>query len=98
MARNGREAVDKVDRLRPDLLFLDIEMPRLDGFQVLQQIRHRPIVVLVTAHAGHNERATATGAMDLLWKPVEADQIRKVMDRVRRAATHQGGLERKSGG
>jgi len=70
-AANGREAVDQVRRHRPDLIFLDIQMPDLDGFQVLDALgEERPAgVVFVTAHDEHALRAFEVHALDYLLKP-----------------------------
>jgi two-component system, LytTR family, response regulator len=70
-ATNGVEAVDVVRRLRPDLLFLDIQMPDLDGFSVLEQLGAEvpPGIVFVTAHDEHAIRAFDVHALDYLLKP-----------------------------
>jgi two-component system LytT family response regulator len=70
-ARNGEEAVEAIKRHAPDLVFLDIQMPRLDGFEVVEHIalRERPVVVFVTAHDGYALRAFELHALDYLVKP-----------------------------
>ena len=49
-AGSGREAVEKIDQLKPDLVFLDIQMPDLSGFEVLEKIVHKPNVIFTTAY------------------------------------------------
>jgi DNA-binding LytR/AlgR family response regulator len=84
VARDGKQAIDAIDRLRPDLIFLDIEMPGVSGFEILRRIRHKPIVVLVTGHAEYRAMAYETDALAYLCKPVEADQIRHVIEKIER--------------
>jgi two-component system LytT family response regulator len=70
---NGYEAVKHVAELRPDLVLLDIQMPKLSGFEVLELLElraARPAVVFVTAHEEHALRAFAVHAVDYLLKPV----------------------------
>jgi two-component system, LytTR family, response regulator len=82
-ARDGAEAVEQVERLRPDLLFLDIEMPKLTGLQVLQRLEHRPLVVVITAHERYWKMLLETEAICCLNKPVDGSQLAAAMERVR---------------
>ena len=79
---NGFEAVKKIAELRPDLAFLDISMPKLDGFEVVELLEERPRIVFVTAHDEHAIRAFEIHAIDYLLKPVSEERFRKVLDRV----------------
>lgn len=78
IARDGRDAVSVIHRVRPDLLFLDVQMPDLDGFQVLEALGDRvpPGVVFVTAHDEHAVRAFEVHALDYLMKPFGAPRFR----------------------
>ena len=67
---NGFEAVKAVAQHDPDLLLLDIQMPKLDGFEVLELLDRSPIVVFVTAHDEHALRAFEVHALDYLLKPL----------------------------
>ncbi len=80
------EAIRLVLRERPDLLFLDVQMPEGDGFDVLEAIgaEHLPEVVFVTAHERHALRAFDLAALDFLLKPVREERFRTALDRVRR--------------
>lgn len=85
-AANGAAALDLLLRHQPDLIVMDIQMPELDGFAVLAQLRRErqpaiPPVIAVTAHAmsGDRERALAAGFDDYLTKPVEAGILRQRM-------------------
>src|SRR6266571_1977441 len=80
---NGFEAVKAVGQHDPDLLLLDIQMPKLDGFEVLSLLDRSPIVVFVTAHDDYALRAFEVHALDYLLKPFSEERFRAVMQRVR---------------
>jgi two-component system, LytTR family, response regulator len=87
---SGREAAATIRRASPDVVFLDIEMPGLDGFGVLAAIEHAeaPHVVFVTAYDDHALRAFDVGAVDYLLKPYTPARFALVLDRARaRVAT-----------
>jgi len=79
---NGFEAVKAVAELKPDLVFLDIQMPKLDGFEVLQLLDPTPAIIFVTAHDNHAIRAFEVHAVDYLLKPVAADRFEAALARV----------------
>src|SRR6185503_10254218 len=92
-ATTGREAVAAIKRTRPDLLFLDIQMPGLDGFGVLDAIEAdgAPYTIFVTANDQHALRAFEAGAVDYLLKPFTPDRFAVVLQRARdRLALRQG--------
>jgi two-component system, LytTR family, response regulator len=82
---NGREAIRKIKTLKPDLVFLDIQMPGFDGFSVVQGVMdiEPPIFVFATAYSEHAIRAFEAQAIDYLMKPVEPDRLADTMERVR---------------
>ena len=81
---NGFEAVQAVHELEPDLLLLDIQMPKLDGFEVLEVLgADAPDVVFVTAHDEHALRAFELHAVDYLLKPVSRERFRQALERAR---------------
>lgn len=80
---NGFEAVKAVAELKPDLVFLDIQMPKLDGFEVLELIGPGPAIIFVTAHDNHAIRAFEVHAVDYLLKPVGADRFEAALARVK---------------
>ena len=80
---NGFEAVKSVGDLDPDLLLLDIQMPKLTGFEVLELIDQRPLVVFITAHDEHALRAFEVHALDYLLKPLSEPRFREVMERAK---------------
>jgi two-component system LytT family response regulator len=83
---NGFEAVKAVTEHRPDVLFLDIQMPKLDGFEVLELIEPGVAVVFVTAFDRYAMRAFEAAAVDYLLKPFSAERFRDSLARVRRRA------------
>ncbi len=81
---NGFEAVKTCVELRPDVLFLDIQMPKLDGFEVLELIDREVAVVFVTAFDQYAMRAFDAAAVDYLLKPFGAERFRAALEKVRR--------------
>ena len=80
---NGFEAVKAIHELKPDVVFLDVQMPKLDGFEVLELIDNGPAVVFVTAFDQYAMRAFEAAAVDYLLKPFSAERFRATLDRVR---------------
>lgn len=82
---NGEEAVRAVAELRPDLMFLDVQMPGLDGFATLRMIppQQMPMVVFVTAYDHYAVRAFESTAVDYLLKPIDDSRLHQAMFRVR---------------
>ena len=84
-AGNGREAIRAIRTHKPDLVFLDIQMPGFDGFSVVSALAdiEPPLFVFVTAYSDHAIRAFEAQAVDYLMKPVETDRLALTLDRVR---------------
>jgi len=82
---DGRGAVAAISKDRPDLVFLDVQMPELDGFGVLEQLdsEARPAVVFVTAHDKFALRAFEVHALDYLLKPFDSGRFKKALERAR---------------
>jgi two-component system, LytTR family, response regulator len=83
--KNGREAVAAIQRLAPDLVFLDLQMPGLSGFDVIARIgpSRMPLVVFVTAHDEHALRAFEVEALDYLLKPIDDQRFQRALHRAR---------------
>lgn len=83
---DGVEAVEAIENLRPDLVFLDIQMPLLDGFGVVEQIgaSRMPATLFVTAYDQHALHAFEAQALDYLLKPFEPERFQMALDRARR--------------
>ena len=84
-AANGFEAVKLAAELKPDLVFLDVQMPKLDGFEVLALLDGPPAVVFVTAFDQHALRAFDAHAVDYLLKPFSKERFDAALDKARRA-------------
>ncbi|HEX8394803.1 MAG TPA: LytTR family DNA-binding domain-containing protein [Longimicrobium sp.] len=83
-AADGAEAVRMIDALRPDLVFMDVQMPELSGLEVLRRIQHDPEVVFTTAHDEYAIAAFELEALDYLRKPFGRERFRASAERVRR--------------
>ncbi len=96
-AADGVSAVSAIQELQPDVLFLDIEMPGLDGFGVLDSLPEEewPVVIFVTAFGHHAIRAFDVHALDYLMKPVTAKRLAQCLDRLESISTssHRRTLE-----
>ena len=82
-AATGLEAVKTAAELKPDAVFLDIEMPKLDGFEVLELLDPQVAVVFVTAYDSHALRAFEVHAVDYVLKPYRAERLREALSRAR---------------
>jgi two-component system LytT family response regulator len=82
---DGRQAISAIRELAPDLVFLDVQMPELDGFGVLEELgpETTPVVVFVTAYDQYALRAFEVHALDYLLKPFDRDRFRKAIARAR---------------
>lgn len=95
-ASSGAEAVECIAELRPDVAFLDVQMPGLDGFQVVDALAGEvlPEIVFATAFDEYAVRAFEVHAVDYLLKPFEAARLRQALERVRQRVRAAGGAER----
>ncbi len=93
-ARNGREAVEQFEALRPDVCFLDVQMPGLSGVEAARFIGHRAQLVFVTAFDRYAVEAFAQGLLDYLVKPVEVERSAETVARLReRLRASQGTID-----
>ncbi|HWK36944.1 LytR/AlgR family response regulator transcription factor [Sphingomonas sp.] len=92
---NGREAISSIKTHKPDLVFLDIQMPGFDGFSVVQGLMEvePPLFVFVTAYSDHAIRAFDAQAVDYLMKPVEEARLADTLDRIRQRLSERRGVE-----
>jgi two-component system LytT family response regulator len=97
LGENGepRVAQQEIDSLRPDVVLLDIDMPGMNGFELLDSLVHVPAVVFVTAFDEHAVRAFEVNALDYLMKPVVPERLRVALEKVR--ATNTRPVEPRSG-
>lgn len=92
---NGREAIRAIKTEKPDLVFLDIQMPGFDGFSVVKGVMEiePPLFVFVTAYEEHAIRAFEANAVNYLMKPVDEDKLADTLDRVRTRLTEKRSAE-----
>ena len=85
--RNGREAIDAVRSQSPDIVFLDVQMPGINGFEVLKQLSgsDMPIVIFVTAYDEYALKAFDANALDYLLKPINDERLAEALERARLA-------------
>jgi DNA-binding LytR/AlgR family response regulator len=84
-ASHGGEALDALDARRPDIAFLDIQMPVMTGLEVARRASRPVHIVFVTAHDEYAIQAFETAAMDYLLKPVRADRLARTVERIKAA-------------
>tara|TARA_R110000868_G_scaffold157895_2_gene385422 strand:- start:473 stop:1234 length:762 start_codon:yes stop_codon:yes gene_type:complete len=82
VAKNGREAKEKIIDQKPDVIFLDIEMPGLNGFELLAQLETIPMVVFCTAYDQYSLQAFETNSIDYLVKPVRLERLEKTIEKL----------------
>ena len=84
-AENGMQAIDQIQMLQPELVFLDVQMPGMDGFEVARQLTGSasPYIVFVTAYDQHALLAFEAGAIDYLLKPVPEARLARCLAHVR---------------
>jgi two-component system LytT family response regulator len=89
-ASNGKQALLRIAEIRPDLVFLDLQMPAMSGFEVIQNLQSAPppVVVIVTAFDQHAIRAFEAGAVDYLLKPVNTARLKKAVARAHSLQRH----------
>jgi two-component system LytT family response regulator/two-component system response regulator LytT len=82
-AKNGLEAVERIRELKPDLVFLDIQMPGMDGFEVLAALDDVPLVIFATAYDEYALKAFEVNSIDYLLKPIEKERLAQAVERAR---------------
>ena len=83
-AADGAEAAELIDRLEPDLVFLDVHMPAMSGIETLERVQHKPAVIFTTAYDQYALAAFELAAIDYLLKPFSEERFREAMSRARR--------------
>ncbi len=83
-AKNGKEGLALIEQLKPDLIFLDIEMPEMNGFELLSKLNYMPIVVFATAYDQYAIRAFEENSIDYLLKPIEAERLEKTVEKLQK--------------
>ncbi len=81
---NGKQALVAINELKPDLIFLDIEMPLLTGFQLINKLEHIPLIVFCTAYDNYALKAFETNSVDYLVKPLQLERLHTTIKKLRR--------------
>ncbi|WIV99609.1 LytR/AlgR family response regulator transcription factor [Kinneretia aquatilis] len=92
-ARNGREAVEKFEQLRPDIVFLDVHMPGLNGVEAARQLARRAHIVFVTAYEQYAVQAFEQGALDYLVKPIDEARLADTVARLKQRLVEQRSVQ-----
>jgi len=82
-AGNGREAIEKIEALKPDLIFLDIQMPDLTGFEVIERLSHKPSIIFTTAYEQYAIKAFETFSIDYLLKPIKEERLEQSIQKLK---------------
>lgn len=92
---NGEEGIEKIETQKPDIIFLDIEMPRMNGFTMLQQIKNKNFeVIFITAYDHYAIKAIKFSALDYLLKPVEVEDLKAAVEKVTQKRKQMDGNKR----
>lgn len=83
-AVNGEDGLHKIEQHKPDLIFLDIEMPVYNGFEMLSRLKHSPRVIFTTAYDQYAVKAFEEDSIDYLLKPVEAERLERTIQKLER--------------
>ncbi|MFI5187552.1 MAG: LytR/AlgR family response regulator transcription factor [Chitinophagales bacterium] len=82
-ASNGKEAIEKIESLNPDLIFLDIQMPDLTGFEVIERLSKRPNIIFTTAYEQYAIKAFETFSIDYLLKPIKEERLGQSIEKLK---------------
>lgn len=81
-AKHGEEGIQKIKELKPDLIFLDINMPGINGFDMIKQLEEIPRVIFVTAYDEYALKAFEVNALDYILKPVDPERLREAIQKL----------------
>src|ERR1700741_5537111 len=82
-AGSGGEAISKIEELKPDLIFLDIQMPDLTGFEVIEKLIHKPNIIFTTAYEQYAIKAFETFSIDYLLKPIKEERLQQSIGKLK---------------
>lgn len=88
-AKNGTEAKQQIEALKPNLIFLDIQMPGLTGFELIEKLETIPLIVFCTAHDDYSLQAFETNSIDYLVKPVRLERLEKTIEKLKQFKVYQ---------
>ena len=87
-AQNGDEGIERIIELKPDLIFLDISMPGMSGFEMLKRLEEIPYVIFVTAYDEYALKAFEVDALDYIMKPVDPERVGEAIDKLKSKEVH----------
>lgn len=82
-AGTGRDAIERIEALKPDLIFLDIQMPDLTGFEVIEKLEHKPNIIFTTAYEQYAIKAFETFSIDYLLKPIREERLAQSIEKLK---------------
>ena len=82
-AGNGIEAITKIEELKPDIIFLDIQMPDLTGFEVIEKLSKKPNIIFTTAYEQYAIKAFETFSIDYLLKPIKEERLKQSIEKLK---------------
>ena len=91
-AENGEDGVNQIEALHPDLVFLDIQMPLLNGFELLMKLSYTPLIVFTTAYEAFAIKAFEQNSIDYLLKPIEPERLMLTMKKLQQFEGNNSGL------
>ena len=80
---NVDDAIEKINTLQPDFVFLDIQMPGKDGFSLLEELEYAPLVIFVTAYDEYAIKAFEVNALDYLLKPIQPERLKDTLEKIK---------------
>jgi len=92
--KNGMEAIQKIEEEKPDIIFLDVHMPSINGFEVLEAISHKPKIIFTTAYDKYAVKAFEKNAVDYLLKPIDKTRFNESVNRVLTQASLSPDIEK----
>lgn len=92
-AGNGKEAIEKINELKPDVIFLDIQMPDLTGFEVIDQLVQKPNIIFTTAYEQYAIKAFETFSIDYLLKPIKEERLEQSINKLRAFGRHSQSID-----
>jgi len=92
-ADNGKNAIEQIALLRPDVLFLDIQLPDMTGFEILAALTYQPLVIFTTAYEDYAIKAFESYSIDYLVKPFDANRFQQAMDKLKKMGTQQKSVD-----
>lgn len=92
-AGTGKEAIEKTEALKPDVIFLDIQMPDLTGFEVVEKLNEKPNIIFTTAYEQYAIKAFETFSIDYLLKPIKEERLAQSIAKLRQFGRHQSPID-----